>query len=212
MSKKILPRLIVGLSFLAAAVLFLLSELMPDQFGGFNLAWAGLIFSGASGLALLLSALFTKNSVALKKLQILLSAILLIVAVLCLVSALALPKNLVLPIILVVAAALLVLSILFTGGKKWDEGDNHKVGYKNYYQRKAEEEKNKSDDQQEHFKKLSANFAESFYFSFFTEIPGGWFLSLFCRNMYPFIFSKEKRVKSLLWHLKSRTILRLPRQ
>ncbi len=147
MSKKILPRLIVGLSFLAAAVLFLLSELMPDQFGGFNLAWAGLIFSGASGLALLLSALFTKNSVALKKLQILLSAILL-VAVLCLVSALALPKNLVLPIILVVAAALLVLSILFTGGKKWDEGDNHKVGYKNYYQRKAEEEKNKSDDQQ----------------------------------------------------------------
>ncbi len=148
MSKKILPRLIVGISFLAAAILFLLSELMPDQFGGFNLAWAGLIFSGASGLALLLNALFTKNSVALKKLQLLLSAILLIVAVLCLVSALALPDNLVLPIILVVAAAVLVLSILFTGGKKWDEGDNHKVGYKNYYQRKAEEEKNKSDDQQ----------------------------------------------------------------
>ena len=38
MSKKILPRLIVGISFLAAAILFLLSELMPDQFGGFNLA------------------------------------------------------------------------------------------------------------------------------------------------------------------------------
>ncbi len=145
MSKKILPRLIVGISFLAAAILFLLSELMPDRFGGFNL---GLIFSGASGLALLLGALFTKNSVALKKLQLLLSAILLIVAALCLVSALALPDNLVLPIILVVAAALLVLSILFTGGKKWDEGDNHKVGYKNYYQRKAEEEKNKSDDEQ----------------------------------------------------------------
>ena len=143
MSKKILPRLIVALSFLAAAVLFLLSELMPDQFGGFNLAWAGLIFSGASRQSLLQGALFT----ALKKLQLLLSGVLLIVAVLCLVSALALPENLVLPIILVVAAAVLVLSILFTGGKKWDEGDNHKVGYKNYYQRKAEEEKKNSDEQ-----------------------------------------------------------------
>lgn len=66
MSKKILPRLIVALSFLAAAVLFLLSELMPDQFGGFNLAWAGLIFSGASGLSLLLGALFTKIRSPLK--------------------------------------------------------------------------------------------------------------------------------------------------
>ncbi len=144
MSKKMLPRLIVGLSFLAAAVLYLLSELLPDQFGGFNLAWAGVIFAGASGLALLLSALLTKNSTTLKKGQIFLSGALLIVAFLCLVSAIALPQNLVLPIILVIAAAVLVLSILFTGGKKWDEADNHKAGYKNYYERKAEEEKKNS--------------------------------------------------------------------
>ena len=61
MSKKMFVRLLVGLAFLAAAVLFLLSELMPDTFGGFNLAWAGLIFSGVSGLAFLFSALGTKK-------------------------------------------------------------------------------------------------------------------------------------------------------
>lgn len=148
MSKKMFVRLLVGLAFLAAAVLFLLSELMPDTFGEFNLAWAGLIFSGVSGLAFLFSALGTKNSVTLKKLNLLLSAALLVVAVLCLVFALALPDNLVLPIILVVLAAVLVLGILITGGKKWDEGDNHKVGYKNYYQRKAEEEKQKQNDEE----------------------------------------------------------------
>ncbi len=145
MSKKFLIRLLVGLSFLLAAVLYLLSELLPEKFGGFNLAWAGLIFSGVSGLAFLLGGLTAKNSTQLRKLYVLLGTILLIVAALCLVSALAMPENLVLPICLVVAAAGLVLGLLFTGGKKWDEGDNQKVGYKNYYQRKAEEEKNKKD-------------------------------------------------------------------
>ena len=145
MSKKLFSRLLVGLSFLAAAIFYLLSELMPETFGGFNLAWAGVIFAGVSGLSLLFSAIGTKNSTQLKKMEIFLSAGLLVVAVICLIFALALPENLVLPIIFVVLAAMLVLSILITGGKKWDEGDNHKVGYKNYYQRKAEEEKNKTD-------------------------------------------------------------------
>lgn len=149
MSKKFLIRLLVGLSFLLAAVLYLLSELLPEKFGGFNLAWAGLIFSGVSGLAFLLGGLTAKNSTQLRKLYVLLGTILLIVAALCLVSALAMPENLVLPICLVVAAAGLVLGLLFTGGKKWDEGDNQKVGYKNYYQRKAEEEKNKSEEDDE---------------------------------------------------------------
>ncbi len=147
MSKKMFTRVLIALSFLVAAVFFLLSELMPETFGGFNLAWAGVIFAGISGLALLFSAIGTKNSTALKKMQILLSAVLLVVAAVCLVSALAIPENLVLPIILVILAAMLVIGLLITGGKKWDEGDNHKAGYKNYYQRKAEEEKNKQDEE-----------------------------------------------------------------
>lgn len=147
MSKKMFTRVLIALSFLVAAVFFLLSELMPETFGGFNLAWAGVIFAGISGLALLFSAIGTKNSTALKKMQILLSAVLLVVAAVCLISALAIPENLVLPIILVILTAMLVIGLLITGGKKWDEGDNHKAGYKNYYQRKAEEEKNKQDEE-----------------------------------------------------------------
>ena len=146
MSKKLFVRLLVALSFLIAAVLFLLSVLDVEPFTDFSASWAGVIFAGISGLALLFSAIGTKNSVQLKKLQIALSAALLAVAALCLIFALALPENLILPIILVVLAAMLVLGVLITGGKKWDEGDNHKAGYKNYSQRKAEEEKNKQDD------------------------------------------------------------------
>lgn len=145
MSKKLFVRLLVALSFLAAAVFFFLSVLEVEPFTEFSASWAGVIFAGVSGLALLFSAIGTKNSTQLKKMQLFLSAGLLVVALVCLISALALPDNWVLPLILILLGVMIVLSVLITGGKKWDEGDNHKVGYKNYYQRKAEEEKNKKD-------------------------------------------------------------------
>ena len=50
-------------------------------------------------------------------------------------------QNLVIPIIAVVVTVALLLGFVAVGGKKWDQGDNQNVGYKNYYQRKAEEEK-----------------------------------------------------------------------
>ena len=143
MSKKIFVRLLVALSFLVAAVFFFLSVLEVEPFTEFSASWAGVIFAGVSGIALLFNAIGTKNSVTLKKLNVALSAVLLAVALVCLVSALALPQNWILPLILILVGVMLVLGILITGGKKWDEGDNHKVGYKNYYQRKEEEEKAK---------------------------------------------------------------------
>lgn len=149
MSKKILVRLLVALSFLAAAVFFFLSVLEVEPFTEFSASWAGVIFAGVSGIALLFNAIGTKNSVTLKKLNVALSAVLLAVALVCLVSALALPQNWILPLILILVGVMLVLGILITGGKKWDEGDNHKAGYKNYYQRKAEEEKAKRKEENE---------------------------------------------------------------
>ena len=146
MSKKLFVRLLVALSFLAAAVFFFLSVLEVEPFTEFSASWAGVIFAGVSGLALLFGAIGTKNSTQLKKMQIFLSAGLLVVALVCLVFALALPEDWILPLIFILLGVMLVLSVLITGGKKWDEGDNHKVGYKNYYQRKAEEEKNKKDE------------------------------------------------------------------
>ena len=146
MSKKLFVRLLVALSFLAAAVFFFLSVLEIEPFTEFSASWAGVIFAGVSGLALLFGAIGTKNSTQLKKMQIFLSAGLLVVALVCLVFALALPEDWIRPLIFILLGVMLVLSVLITGGKKWDEGDNHKVGYKNYYQRKAEEEKNKKDE------------------------------------------------------------------
>ena len=147
MSKKLFVRLLVALSFLAAAVFFFLSVLEIEPFTEFSASWAGVIFAGVSGLALLFGAIGTKNSTQLKKMQIFLSAGLLVVALVCLIFALALPEDWILPLIFILLGVMLVLSVLITGGKKWDEGDNHKVGYKNYYQRKAEEEKNKKDEE-----------------------------------------------------------------
>ena len=147
MSKKILVRLLVALSFLAAAVFFFLSVLEVEPFTEFSASWAGVIFAGVSGIALLFNAIGTKNSVTLKKLNVALSAVLLAVALVCLVSALALPQNWILPLILILVGVMLVLGILITGGKKWDEGDNHKAGKKNYYQRKEEEEKAKQKEE-----------------------------------------------------------------
>ena len=149
MSKKILVRLLVALSFLVAAVFFFLSVLEVEPFTEFSASWAGVIFAGVSGIALLFNAIGTKNSVTLKKLNVALSAVLLAVALVCLVSALALPQNWILPLILFLVGVMLVLGILITGGKKWDEGDNHKAGYKNYYQRKEEEEKAKKKEENE---------------------------------------------------------------
>ena len=149
MSKKLLVRLLVALSFLVAAVFFFPSVLEVEPFTEFSASWAGVIFAGVSGIALLFNAIGTKNSVALKKLNVALSAVLLAVALVCLVSALALPQNWILPLILILVGVMLVLGILITGGKKWDEGDNHKVGYKNYYQRKEEEEKAKKKEESE---------------------------------------------------------------
>ena len=148
MSKNILIKLLVALAFLAAAVFFFLSVLDVEPFTEFSASWAGVIFAGVSGLALLFSGIGTKNSTQLKKMKIFFSAALLVVALVCLIFALALPENWILPLILILAGVMLVLGVLITGGKKWDTGDNQKVGYKNYYQRKAEEEKNKKNDDQ----------------------------------------------------------------
>ena len=145
MSRKFFVKFLVVLAFLAAAVLWLLSVLVPDTFGFFNLNWAVALFAGVGGLAFLFNGFAEKNSVTLKKMNIILGACLLVIAAVCIAFALALPKNLVWPIIAVILAAALVIGLFATGGKKWDEGDNHKAGYKNYYERKKEEGKNKED-------------------------------------------------------------------
>lgn len=141
MNKRFLFGFIIGAAALAAAVLWLLSVLVPDTFGWFSGGWAVVLISGVAGLAFVLKGVCVKESGVLKKLSILIGAGLLIICFIQLAVELALPKNAIAPIITVIVVAALLLGYVVVGGKKWDSGDNQKVGYKNYYQRKAEEEK-----------------------------------------------------------------------
>ena len=141
MSRNLIYKLLGGLVVLAAAVLWILSLTVPETFGFFSLAWAGVLLCGGIGLIFLLNGIFQQNISTIKKLKIWFGVGLLVGALLCLVSAIAIPDSIVIPIIAVIVAVGFIITILATGGKKWDEGDNHKAGYKNYFERKKEEEK-----------------------------------------------------------------------
>ena len=124
MSKNFLFKLLIGLIILAGPVLWLLSLIIPDTFGWFNLSYAVALVSGGVGLLLLLKGVFKKDNIVFKKANIWLGMGLLVVTLLSIASAIALPDNWILPIICVMAALAIVLGIIGTGGKKWDTADN----------------------------------------------------------------------------------------
>ncbi len=141
MNRKFLTRSLMAFALVVASVLYLLSVCVPEKFDFFNLAWAGLIVSGAWGVIILLDGVFERNIPVVKRFKILAGAGLIVCGVVCAVMACLVPQNLVVPIIVLVVAVAILLGVLATGGKKWDEGDNQKIGYENYFQRKAREEK-----------------------------------------------------------------------
>lgn len=142
MSKKFFVKLLSILIVAFAAVLWLLSELVP-AFDFFNLAWAGVLLAGGYGTLFILEAVFEKNPIPLKKIKIWVGIALEIVAFSCLLSAIIIPDNIVLPIIALILVAGLLITLIASGGKNWDTADNQKVGYKNYFERKKEENKQK---------------------------------------------------------------------
>ena len=149
MGRNLWYKLLGALLVLVAAVLWILSLTVPEKFGFFSLAWAGVIICGGLGLILILQGCFQKNANTIKKLKIWFGIVLVVCGVLCLVSELAIPGNLVIPIIAIVVAVGLIITIIASRGSKWDEGDNHKAGYKNYHERKAEEEKKAAEENKE---------------------------------------------------------------
>ncbi len=148
MSKKFLFGLIVCLLIVAIAVLWLLSALGVEEMKWFTLGWAATIAAGVLGVAFVGRGLFGKTAGPLKKLWIFFGAAFLVVAVITLACEIAMPSKIVMPVIAIVLAVALLLGFIAVGGKKWDAGDNQKVGYKNYYQRKAEEERKKDDEEE----------------------------------------------------------------
>jgi len=141
MSKNFLFKILCGIVIVSGPVLWLLSLVLPDTFGWFNASYAVAIVSFGLGLLLILKGVFKKDNVLFKKANIYLGVGLFVITLLSIASAIAIPENWIVPIICVLVGAGFLIGILATGGKKWDTADNQKVGYKNYHQRKAEEEK-----------------------------------------------------------------------
>ncbi|MBE5738728.1 MAG: hypothetical protein E7354_03280 [Clostridiales bacterium] len=148
MSKNFLFKLLCGLIILAAPVLWLLSMVMPETFGWFNASYAVAMVSCGIGLLLLIRGVFKKGNVIYKKSNIWLGLGLILVTVFSIASAIAIPDNWIAPIVCIVVCLGFVLGIVATGGKSWNIGDNEKVGYKNYYERKAEQEKAKKENEE----------------------------------------------------------------
>ncbi|MCL2797795.1 MAG: hypothetical protein FWD58_07050 [Firmicutes bacterium] len=149
MSKTFLFKLLLGLSILAAAVLWLLSvipasQAMLEEAGiknGDIGSWAALFVSGGWAVAFILLGIFSKDKTnILKKWYVYFGVALGVVAVVMLINIFAWEVPM-LPVIAVAVALALLLGMIVVGGKKWDQGDNQNAGYKNYHQRKAEEEK-----------------------------------------------------------------------
>ena len=121
MDKRFISRVLIILGVVAVLVLWLLKELpaTADMFGWYSTAWAATIFSGVVGAKFLLDGIFMGSKGV----------------------AITIPENIVMPIIAIAVAGAIFLGLLVTGARKWDGADNQRVGYKNYHQRKAEEEK-----------------------------------------------------------------------
>ena len=133
--------LIVASSFVFAAVLWMLS-LLPatkDTFGGYTFAWAVATGTSVAGIVLFVKGLFLESVGSFKRTYIFAGSVFAVVAVITGIWASYLPNNVILPAIAIVVAVAVQLSIGFTSfSKRWDNGDNNVVGYKNYYQRKSE--------------------------------------------------------------------------
>ncbi len=144
MSKNLLFKVLVALCFVAVAVLWALSV---AEIITINLSWLIAIFAFALGALFILKGLIAKNVGTYKKLNILFGALLVVAGILALVGTF-IDTKLVLPIIAIVITVAILLCILATGGKKWDQGDNENVGYKNYWERKKEKEEQEKRDRE----------------------------------------------------------------
>ncbi len=144
MQKRHLFTVINLAALVFALTLWVISIAEPEAMGDFDFAWAAFIATSAWAVSFT-ARVFVEKQVILKKSWTILAFVFFMAAAGCLIGALALPGKLILPIILLAAAVAALVGSLVLAGKKWDMGDNEKPGYKNYYERKAEEEAAKAE-------------------------------------------------------------------
>ncbi len=131
-----------------ALLLWVISLADAEALGGFDFAWAAFIATAIWGVSFTVR-IFFEEQVVLKKSWAILAGVFYVTAAGALIGALALKGKLVLPILCLAAASAALIGSLALGGKKWDEGDNQKPDYKNYYERKEEERLAKEEKSEE---------------------------------------------------------------
>ena len=119
---------------------WLLSAVAPDTFGWFNFASAVTLICGIWGLSFILQGAITKEDTVMKRSRVIIGALFLIISAISLIWSISLPGEIVLPLVCFVVSLVLFASIFITGGKKWDEADNQKEGYKTYRERMEEKD------------------------------------------------------------------------
>ena len=148
MQRRMRIQIVTAAAVLLGGILWLLSAVAKESFGWFNFALFVVVVSFIWGLTLFVDALTSKAANSLKKAKVVLGIILMVLAGVCLYWGLALPTELVLPLVVIIIACGSFVVILATKGDKWDKGDNEVEGYKTYRERKAEEEKQKAEQEQ----------------------------------------------------------------
>ncbi|MGN1104965.1 MAG: hypothetical protein ACI4QI_08860 [Candidatus Coproplasma sp.] len=145
MNKNTVFKVLVGVLFLAVSVLWLLSAVLPDTFGGLSFAWLIAIFAFGMGVLFIARGILIKELTSVKKFYVVLGVLFLVAGVCALIGTFIPSVQIALPVVAIVLSLGLLISTLFVQGKKWDAGDNQEPGYKNYWERKAEKEKLEAD-------------------------------------------------------------------
>ncbi|MDR0831345.1 MAG: hypothetical protein LBM99_00425 [Bacillales bacterium] len=143
MKKNLLKTVLMWLAPLVVMVAWLLKIIIPDSMTWFNVNLGVAFVAAVWGVLILLDGLFGRGFLS-KKFNVTLGGVLITVAVIYTVLTFidGSDKSWIAPIIgIAVVLFVFLLPIIAVGGKKYDTADNEKVGYKNYYERKKEEEK-----------------------------------------------------------------------
>ena len=138
MNKNIIFTAINVGGVLIASLLWLLAVVAPDAFGWYNFSFAVTVVFAVWGVSCIVKGATIDDSVTTKKAYLILGVVLAIVALVALPFAIAVPTNVVPPLVCITIALGAFITLIATKGKKWDMGDNEKAGYKNYYERKEE--------------------------------------------------------------------------
>jgi len=139
---NLIIKVVACVLLILVSVLWLLSALMPDTFGGHSLSWLITIVAAGLGVLSIVKGVLEKELISIRKFYVFLGVVLIAAGVCALIGAF-IPTAVALPIIAIVVCVAALISTVFVNnpdGRKWDAGDNQNPDYKNYYRRKAEAE------------------------------------------------------------------------